>query len=299
MFIPLKYALGWLAVAMILTHTDVRTAPAQESGAIPEHAGQTISLDIEAKKFDQPLPFHEYFNLTGTIPSGVDSLTFDYGPAVQTEGVLDIGRSFGRMSTRRRTVSTSRTWVTAIRPLEANQPYLFRFVLWHFDKDSVTSHVDTLRETIRIVAVPRATLANHFDADFGVMHSGRTGYWAVVTDAHYYLVPINKNEDLSELDPISRLQRRLSVFAGLAVQEIAATRDVHSLWDGVGSPVLGVGYRGFLGLEPLRLNSGVVFYQVKPDPESEDLRKQRDLFVSMTADFDLKSIVAPLAALLH
>jgi hypothetical protein len=144
----------------------------------------------------------------------------------------------------------------------------------------------------------RAGLQHHFDADIGVMYASRADYWGVVTNAHIHAVPVNRNRSSVSLTPLQQFAQRASIFVGLAVQPISSGAEVKDLYP-VGSPVVGVGYRGLFGVDQLRLNGGVMFFkQEDANPLVTRDHTKRDAFVSATVDFSVQSIFGPLLALI-
>jgi hypothetical protein len=153
--------------------------------------------------------------------------------------------------------------------------------------------------TARVTGEAHAGIQHHFDADFGVMHAIQANYWGLMTNSHFHVVPINRNESTSGLSLLQQFTRRASVFVGLAVQTIDSEAEVKDLFT-VGSPVVGVGYRGLMGDAPIRLNAGLMFFkQEDANPLVTRDRNKRDAFVAVTLDLSIQSIVAPLAALLQ
>lgn len=154
-------------------------------------------------------------------------------------------------------------------------------------------------DTARVPGIARAGLQHHFDADIGVMYATRADYWGVVTNAHIHAVPVNRNRSAAGLTPLQQFAQRASIFVGLAVQPISSGAEVKDLYT-VGSPVVGVGYRGLFGVDQLRLNGGVMFFkQEDANPLVTRDHTKRDAFVSATVDFSVQSIFGPLLALIR
>lgn len=161
-----------------------------------------------------------------------------------------------------------------------------------------------------VIASTRSLPVQRFDADLGIAAAHASGYVGLVSNAHLYpFAPVNKATDLRTVRGFwPNFRQRVSIFAGLALQELNSDAEVHPLYD-VGTPVVGAGLRGFLYwspisqrlrpiLQPLRLNAGVIFFeQEDPNPLVTERHGRHDLFASVTADIELKSVLGPLLAL--
>jgi hypothetical protein len=297
--------------------------------AVQRRATPTINLDLAKRTFDQPLPFHETFRVIGNIPAEADSFSISFGPLYPTRCKCGESGSIEDIESKHPRVLKSSTFDMIVGNMEPNRPYRFRFLVWKF---ITPNHVDTVShsvitdsdrgtvttstvvklaaprattsravaDTIDIIAEAKAPFTSHFDADVGVLRTHRTGYWGLATNAHFHLVPLNKNEDLSQLSPLQKVMRRLSVFGGLAVREMATEKEVRPYFAGVGSPVAGLGYRGTGRFDPVRINGGVMFFKEKDaNPLVDRELNKRDTFVSLSVDFDVKTLLVPLALLLH
>lgn len=221
-------------------------------------------------------------------------------------------------------------------PLRANRKYLFRVMLYRLPPGGAMplsedgsgpavigcADLDRLRRTkpnrlllltdsFSVRGETPTDYKQRFDNDVGIVHTDRFGYTGFVSDLHYYFTPINKNEDLGdpELGLGGQLVRRVSVMAGLAVK-----LDSRSEVDNVlsfGTPMAGIGIRGPLYwpstkphspqyrsfFQPMRLNVGIIWFKQKDaNPLSSATHIKRDLFVSLTADVALKTVLGPFAS---
>ena len=263
----------------------------QSATAVPRRPPQTVKIDLAAQQFETGLPFAERFWIRGSLATAVDSVKLAYGVAGRDENdrlVIDgrVTRGFIPKSS----VVQSKDFAFAIEPLRPNVPYLFQL---RFFKDSG-------EEAITIRGRAQASLAQHFDADIGILRSENAGNWGLVTSSHFHLVPLNKNEDPTFSSSTgANLAKRLSVFAGVSFQEIHSEVEVSKFFT-FGSPVAGIGVRGPLGLDFMRLNGGVIWFkQDDANPLVTRQRVKRDVFVSATADLELKQVLGPLVALLN
>lgn len=272
-------------------------AGAQEDGAAPIRQRPAVKLDLSRKAFDPALPFGEGFQLTGQIPEEVYRVSLRYGPTSVDEAGRRSTVFVSEYTFPRSDVIQQQEFAFHIRPLRANRDYLFEL---NFHKESTrdSTRKDTLTDKVEIIARARASLANHFDSDIGLMNSFRAGYWGLVTNAHLHVVPVNKNEELGNRPALERLAKRLSVFGGLALHKFGADDDVEPFWD-VGSPVAGLGLRGIAGLDGLRVNGGIVWVkQEDTNPLVSERHTKRDGFVSVTGDVEIQKLLGPLLAIL-
>jgi hypothetical protein len=317
--------LGFVAHLYAAQHAAAQSA---SSGAVPRRPMTTVTVNLDTRRFDKPLPFRESFLLEGTRPEGADSFSVRCTPA---ESPARDGSTCGTASPRPWRTGGMKGFEVAIGPLSPYQAYRFEFISWKFmskpgvqvDTLSSESHLDhrtrrrvvttvvrttppptgarldTVADTVWIFTKAEADRSTHFDADIGLIWSGRPGYTGLVTNGHVYLVPINKNEDLSVLSTLERLERRVSLVLGLSVRQLHSEASVQPYFDGVGSPMVGLGYRGVMGSESLRVNAGMLlFRQKQANPLVDRDVEKHALAVSGSIDIDLKSLVAPLTLLL-
>lgn len=298
----------------------------------------TVRVDLAARNFGRDtLPYGQEFFLRGPVAEHVDSVVLSYGLADQ---LSDTSRGYWRRDTSA-VIKETEFWMQ-VGPLRPDVRYEFSFSVhgkakgssrqeYMVSLTSAPSHrrgrrtqwSGTIRDTtlavkptpvsdtVVLLGNPTSRFQDHFRPDFGLMRSTRAEYVGVTSNVHFYLAPINPNEDLADLgsDVWGNFTKRMSIFAGLALQELSSEADVDALFEDVGSPVVGVGMRGFMYwpnmparwrplLQPLRLNTGIVwFHQEDPNPLVDDKIRKRDWFVSVTADIDLKSILGPFDAL--
>ncbi|HEV2147453.1 MAG TPA: hypothetical protein VGR37_08620 [Longimicrobiaceae bacterium] len=262
----------------------------QTATAVPRRPAQTVKVDLAAQQFETGLPFRERFWIRGTLANPADSIVLTYGVADRDENNrLFIRGRPTRKSIPKSHVVKSKDFAFAIEPLQPNVEYLFRFRFYE----------GAAFDTVQIIGRPKASLAQHFDADVGVLRSENAGNWGLVTSSHFHFIPINKNEDDSFTSgPGARLARQISMFGGIAFQEIYSEVEVSKFFT-FGSPVAGVGIRGPLGLDFMRVNGGVIWFKQKDaNPLISRQRVKRDVFVSATADLEMKQVLGPLVALL-
>jgi hypothetical protein len=306
------------------------TGAARLSAQIP-----TIRVDLATRSFARDtLPFGQEFWVRGPVPANVDTVEMRYAA---------MGTSLEAVSTWVRdsnAVIPETEFRLLVARLAPDLRYRFSFVVKAGKKGTATqeysitlnggagmaqpgSHLTgTIRESTAAATSSRAAdtvniqgdapsrFQDHFHADFGLMRSFHAQYVGVTSNAHFYLAPINPNEDLTDLedDVWQNFTKRVSVFAGLALQELSSEADVDALFK-VGSPVAGIGVRGFLYwpgmsprlrplLQPLRLNTGVVWFeQDDANPLIDEKIRKRDWFISITGDIELKNILGPFDAL--
>lgn len=293
----------------------------------------TVKVNLATQAFEAPLPYGEAIILRGAVPETVDSVVLNYGEAGNGAGVLT-----PPPWRRVRGLVTQTDFIIPIRSLRPDVLYDFEFVLYGktTESSSVTliqldsAFIDsrdrlhgiavmrdsTVRtrtpvyERITLTASARSQATQRFDADIGIGRGGESGYVGLVSHAHFFpFAPINKKTDLAALNGVAaNLRQRVSIFAGLSLEELDADIDVEPLF-GVGTPVAGVGIRGFLYwpgvpprlqpvLQPLRLNVGVIWFeQESPNPLVSDKDLMHDVFFSVTADIELKNVLGPLLAL--
>jgi hypothetical protein len=308
----------------------------QEDGAVERRGRQTIQVNLATRSLESRVPFNEHFRVVGKYPAGVDRACLSYGPAQRLGQVVDPRLFASARSLPVSAIIQQGEFAFDVGPLQPRDRYRFTFVLY---RDTVIKKVrnekgprvggsdaaaarplhpcvpeaqlnqdagplpDTITrvwsaDSVSLSVTPGASFRNHIDADVGALHSFNAGYTGLVTNVHLYAYPLNKNEDLSDRPAIEQLGKRFSVFLGLAVQELNSDADVDKFLP-LGNPVVGVGLRGFPGIEALRVNTGIMLF--KQDDANPLVTKERlkyDPFVSVTADIEFKTLLGPLANLL-
>lgn len=326
-----RYSSRWLVLMVPTLFIALEKAHAQPGC---DTSRVTVKGDLSKRQLDA-LPFDVPFTIRTPVPTlndgklKVDSIVLRYGPPVRLPNGFDLGPSV-RTSALVQGAAPPTELTFSVRALRPNQVQYFHFFLHAtrsvkahpeqllrqytmkvatFDaekavfvvRDSVVREyrMDTLRtavDTIRIVGTPRATFANRFDADAGVLWAPGFGYWGVGANSHFYFTPVNRNQCTTEYRGMDHVLKRVSVFGGVSLFRIHSDTEVQHLWTN-GSPVVGVGLNR-LPVVPARLNAGIIWLrQDDPNPlVTRDVVK-RDLFISGTVDFELRQLAGPLAAL--
>lgn len=298
-----------------------------------------ITIDLSKRALPDTLPFGEPFTLTGAVASQTDAVAVRYGDRTRAAPNDSIVRTLGcHVWVRDVPMDSSRSSQSNFSvdlpfSLRPNRIYLFEIkeyespgragiALPPFDpahpqsdckrlNDLHTSHPTAvlLTDSFTIRGQTPTDYKSRFDNDIGVIRSGRFQYVGAVSDIHYYLVPINKNEDLADpnLSSSEQLLRRISLMGGLSVARLSSKADVSNVF-GIGTPALGFGFRGPLYwphfqiggerlrgfFQPMRLTGGFVWVKQKDaNPLVTDMHTKRDWFIGLTADVDLKSVLGP------
>jgi hypothetical protein len=281
---------AWLMVVLSTYHAETA---AQCARAIEPHPAPVVSVDFANADLASGLPFDEPFILRGDFPANADTLYLTYGPAVWRStgsgGSSEINGPGITIEFAKGSTFQSKSFSFRIPAIAPHQPYVFRF---HVDQKHTSPG-----DTITIVSAPKTTLSNRLQTDFGVLRSDNAGYWGVVSDLHIYLMPVNKNESAcARRTPLEHVLKRVSLFAGLSPLKIASDEPVASPFT-VGTPVVGIGLRQLPYLGAFRVNGGVMFFDQKDaNPLVATMRHKRDVFVSVTADIELKNFLGPLAS---
>lgn len=184
-----------------------------------------------------------------------------------------------------------------ISRLEPGELYRFYFDYVRQAPRGLTTVSEVVRDSIS--AETQASLAAHLDGDLGVLWARGAGYWGALTSLHVHAQPVESN--LGWLWNTNEafwnaLFQRLSVFGGISVAEFDSHADVEKKFDGIGSPVFGLGFRVH---EDIRVSWGMIFFEQKdPNPLVDRSVGRQDNFAAATVNLDYKAIFGPLLTLL-
>ncbi len=263
----------------------------------------TVAVDLASGTFSQKLPFDESFFIRIPLPERTDSIQFSYGEALlNDDGDYDFvvaNNSPGSIVPN--PFFPAKEVSVEIEPLKPKRQYLFRFIAYRTTIDSTLAPpVRTVTSgTMDVIGRTETSISNRLQTDFGVARSREAGYWGVVSNAHFYFVPVNKNADACvRQTPLMYLAKRISIFGGLSVLKIASEAEVEHLF-GIGTPVVGIGARDLPYLGPIRLNAGVIWFeQDDANPLVTERVRKHDLFLSVTSDIELKGLLGPLFSII-
>jgi hypothetical protein len=284
-----------------------------------------VTVDLRKRTLSGEMPYNQTFAIVGEIPHGTNApvpvVRFRYGRA--TGSAPNEWIEYTDTATRdvRSPLIPPGSFRFDVGPLSHRQRYGFEFalctVVWR--KGSVPSSEipsqpereacgDTsplndstypriVRDEIRLFASPDYSLVDHFDQDLGVLHGLKLGHTALMTSVHFYVRPVNADEDRHSMTALQKFTSDVSVFGGLAIREIHSQESTKGYFD-QGSPIFGVGAR-LPGARRVRFLTGVVFLkQAEANPlVTRDVVK-RDLFLSLTGDVSVRGLITPLANIL-
>jgi hypothetical protein len=294
-----------------------------------------VTLDLSARSFGAtPLPFDVPFQLRGKVAPKTSAILARYGlldtatgrdQIAQTElGCTLWTRELPRDSSR---AAESEFVLDFPIRLRADKEYLFVFTLYEPLTGALPAQAESPRcnfyeqlkragpvtflttDSLSIRGSTRTEYKQRFDTDVGFLVTGGARYRGIASGVHFHLWPINKSADLADFNFVESLQRRISIFGGLAVTKLGTGIEVDHLL-GLGSPMLGVGFRGPLywrgfapgpdwAIRPMRLNAGVIWFKQDPaNPVVDESETRFDLFVSASYDLDILGILGPFASLL-
>ncbi len=271
------------------------------SGAIP----QVIKVDLSTRTFASALPFDQVFVISAAT-NGAPRIELVWGTATDHGSGPMFDTKPARVSALPGNIVRKDAMGFRVI-LSPNRVYLFRFAVFKTDSTAGVPRREVV-DTVLIRGIATADLPAHFGTDFGVVVAPRPGpaYSGAGTFVHLYLVPIHADEDpdaIAHSEPVQRVLKRVSLFAGLSVIKLAAGSKVDHLFS-VGTPVFGVGVRPlFTGswrrLNFVRLNAGMMlFNQPDPNPLIAMVRGKHAPFFSVTFDISLQSALAPIGGLL-
>ena len=330
----IRRILRW-APLLLLCLTGELFAQAASAGGVARRTRITITANLQASQFDQPLPFDEVFIVKVAFPPAgqADTLKLIYGPQEWTrDRRMVILAPSGTLSYARERLRGGTDAFFAVGPLLPRETYLFEFQfvknavppkdsvvfrevltsqdivtasgaiarrgpIVRFDRLFRVDSVPASVTTFPILTDARAAFYQHFDQDIGVLVTDRAGYVGAVTSIHLYPAPINKNARLEDMGELDRWLRRVSLFGGLAVAQFSSSASVDAYF-AAGSPTAGVAVRPFLFFMPLRLGTGLVWFkQDDANPLVSTPRTKVDRFAMVSVDFDVRSIFGPLLTL--
>ena len=281
--------MGYLGLTLLLFAPQ--GAAGQTTGAVPVRPKTTVTANLSSTQFESPLPFDEAFIVKVKFPKEeADTITLEYGPLGWDNRRPVIHGPVTRLRFYSHFLHGNSDAFFHVQPLEPGEEYLFVF---HLEKKGGTNP-DSI---IRILGEPKASIANHFDQDVGVIATDRAGYWAVASSIHMHAIPINKNLRLQDMPKEKQWLSRVSVFAGLAIAEIDSEAPVEKYF-GVGSPIVGVAVRPLPFFSPLRVGGGLIAVrQEDANPLVDEKEMKIDRFLGATVDFDVRTILGPLLTL--
>ena len=129
------------------------------------------------------------------------------------------------------------------------------------------------------------------------MYTAEANYWGLGSNAHFYFVPVNRNECTSDYQGVDHILKRVSVFGGFSLLELDSDADVAHLFAS-GTPMFGIGLNRLPYLGPVRINAGFMrLKQDDPNPLVDQARLKWDPFLGLALDIELKSVLAPLTGL--
>lgn len=307
-------------------------ASGQADATKPPPNPDVVTVDLRGRALGGTLPFDQKLGLRGPLDTLTEVVAVRY-ERVTAEGQDEIiGDPWCGYWIRQKPVgATPRARQTQFAleipqlRLEPNKDYLFEFRVYEApdaalqpppsDTTCMTApmgtHIPgaTLTDSLVIHGDTHIEFSQRFDTDLGMAWAPGAEYIGATSGVHFFFMrPINKKLDLAELGFWKSIPHRLSLYGGLAVNELGSGNDVKSALS-VGSPMLGVGIRGPLywskdtpfawALRPIRLNTGIIWFeQDDPNPLVDETALKRDWFWSVTADIDLKTILGPFVALL-
>lgn len=303
------------------------------AATIPVHAQTTLApettvvLDLPGRNLPGgALPFGQPIRLRGDVPDTTKVVIVRVLESAHWGGPpnrLLQCVSWTRQGSIAQRVREKQFTVRLLQPLHPDRNYAFKADLYD-SPGGTTPAVGTdlcrlvdpsaaivRTDSVLIRGATPSSYSQRFAADFGYVVSRRFAYHGVVSDVHYYLAAINKKEDIaSELLSFAEgFERRVSVFAGLAIKDLGNTRGL-SYPIALGAPAVGLGVRGplywsFLPhrkaqwlLQPMRLNFGRIWFQQKdPNPLIDKKHNKGDVFLSVTLDFDYSAVLGPFLSL--
>lgn len=134
--------------------------------------------------------------------------------------------------------------------------------------------------------------AFHISADIGILYAGEIGEVLPYFGANFYTRAVNRDVPLSVL---GGFRRRFSFLLGVtysSIKEMDGTRVLRDDLFGSQALVAGAGLRL---TDTARINGGVlVFQENSPNPLIDDLRLSEELFVSISFDWNIKSLLGKL-----
>jgi hypothetical protein len=302
-----------------------------------------VTVDLRARTLGGTLPFDQEFRLRGPLDTLTEVVTVRYGELAEasngTESIA--GTPYCGIWIRQKPLvpgpgpaaglprARETQFVLRIPALRLAQDtdYRFEFALYEVGDQQLrpppsdTQCMTDAQLQAHLGVAPMKTdefaingdtdteFTQRFDTDVGIVGAPQAGYLGASSGVHFYFwQPINKKLDLAEPKWYKSFGRRVSLYGGLALNELGGGDDVKPAW-GVGSPMLGFGFRGPLywsertpfawALRPMRINAGVIWFkQDDPNPLVDNTSFKLTWFWSATADVDLTAILGPFAALL-
>lgn len=294
-----------LTVVACLLRTAVATGPSLSllaQGPAPS-ARPIVALDAGSRTLTPPPPFDQEFLLkipkigafcarrvlvglaTPPLESGV---TFIGDPKQDLPRRDDIGnRCEGDVH-------------FLVAPLDPNRRYLIKI-------EYVNAAENHRLDSLAMVTVARADLTAHFDADLGGIWAPRPGpaLVAMSSNLHFYFVPINKSETISNRNDSIRdwVFKRFSIFAGLSAVRLISGSPIENRVTN-GNPVIGIGLKPRFSstsrrFDFFRLTAGFLYYAQKdPNPIVTTKHPKKAPFIGLTGDVEIEKVLAPLGALL-
>ncbi|MBH8557747.1 hypothetical protein [Hymenobacter negativus] len=192
-----------------------------------------------------------------------------------------------------------------------NHRYLF-----YIDGYACTWQGQSKVASYSLVGTTESGLSDHIKLDFGLGYAFKPRAVVGLTTVHFYFSPINEDTDLNDehLSFSRHFLLRTSLFAGLSPvvfsehteQEIKRKFALGSFVYGVGlrspfySPWFRTGRFGRVFFQPMRVNVGVLnFKQANQNVSIAGDVNKRALFMSITYDFNIASILGPLGKLVQ
>jgi hypothetical protein len=311
-------------------------AAAQDDKKPPPNP-DVVTVDLRARTLGGTLPFDQSFDLRGAADTATDAIVLHYGLLKDPDEDDDEFSGTVRCAVwvrqpGRRALESNFVFDIPSLQLAGNKDYLLQFSLYELtspgglkqpadktaclQRDDITAlyqgdsaRAVRLSDSVAIRGDTDLEFSQFFDTDLGPVYAPAAGYVGFGSGVHVFFRPVNKKLDLAELGNRESLSRRLTFYLGLAVTELRARDGVDPLLS-VGSPMIGFGLRGPLywrnfqigpdwAARPTRLNAGVIlFKQDDPNPLVDETSTKAGLFISATADLDLKTILGPFVALL-
>lgn len=134
--------------------------------------------------------------------------------------------------------------------------------------------------------------AFHISADFGILYAGEIGEVVPYFGANFYTRAVNRDVPLSVL---GGFRRRFSFLLGVTFTSVKEMDGSRILRDDLFANQALVAGAGLRLTDAARINGGVlVFQENSANPLIDDLRLTEELFVSISFDWNIKSLLGKL-----